>query len=258
MERLISKKQSGITANALHTWGMLFLTIGIIGKSIFQNRLLGAVGLNTQQLLAAMDATPDAMMFATIGLVMQAMETCAVPIFAYLLVEGWQHTESRMNYAKRVLGLAVLSEIPFNFAMSGKLLSLSSRNPVFGILLCMIALYFYGVYEEKTFKNTAIKLLVTVGAFLWAAMLKIEYGGCMVILTAVLWAYRSNSLMRNMAGATGAIVCMLYSPLFLIAPMGMLAVHMYNGEKGEDNRMVNYLAYPAILLVVSLFGVFFI
>ena len=99
MDRLISKKQSGITSNALHTWGMLFLTIGIIGKSIFQNRLLGAVGLNTQQLLAAMDASPDAMMYATIGLVMQAMETCAVPIFAYLLVEGWQHTESRMNYA---------------------------------------------------------------------------------------------------------------------------------------------------------------
>jgi len=258
MDRLISKKQSGITSNALHTWGMLFLTIGIVGKSIFQNRLLGAVGLNTQQLLAAMDASENAMMYATIGLVMQAMETCAVPIFAYLLVEGWQHTGSRMNYAKRVLGLALLSEVPYNLAMSGKLLDVSSRNPVFGILFCMIALYFYGVYEEKCFKNTTIKLLVTIGAFLWVTMLKIEYGGCLVILMGVLWAYRSNSLMRNMAGATGAIVCMLYSPLFLVAPMGMLAVHMYNGEQGEDNRLVNYLAYPAVLLAVAVAGIFLV
>ena len=256
MDRLISKRQSGITSNALHTWGMLFLTIGVIGKSIFQNRLLGAAGLNTQQLLAVMDASADAMMYATIGLVMQALETCAVPIFAYLLVEGWQRTASKMAYAKRVLGLAVVAEIPFNLAMSSKLLDFSSRNPVFGLLICMIALYFYGLYAEKCFKNTAIKLLVTVAAFLWANMLKIEYGGCMVIMAAVLWAYRSNTLMRNMAGATGAIVCMLYSPLFLVAPMGMLAVHLYNGEKGEDNRLVNYLAYPAILLAVGMAGMF--
>lgn len=258
MDRLISKKQSGITSNALHTWGMLFLAAGIIGRSIFQNRLLGAAGLTTQQLLSVMDASENAMLYATVGLVMQAMETCAVPIFAYLLVEGWQHTASKMNYAKRVLGLGLISEIPYNFAMTGKILDVSSRNPVFGIVLCMIALYFYDLYEDKCFKNTAVKLLVTVAAFLWSNMLKIEYGGCLVILAAVLWAYRSNSLMRNMAGATGAIVCMLYSPLFLVAPMGMVAVHMYNGEQGEDNRLVNYLAYPAILLAVALAGVFFL
>lgn len=258
METIQRKKHNGITSNGLHTWGMLFLAVGIVGRSIFQNRLLGMGSVTTSQLLAAMDASSDVMMYATIGLLMQALETCAVPIFAYLLVEGWQHTSSKKNYALRVLGLAALSELPFNFAMGGKLLSLSSRNPVFGLVLCMLLLYFYGLYEDKCFKNNAIKLLVTVAAFLWAAMLKIEYGGCTVILTAVLWAYRGNSLMRNMAGATGAIVCMLYSPLFLVAPMGMVAVHMYNGEEGADNRLVNYLAYPVILLAVGLIGTFFL
>jgi len=258
MDRLVSKKQSGITSNALHTWGMLFLAAGIIGRSIFQNQLLGAVGLNTQQLLAAMDASENAMLYATIGLVMQAMETCAIPIFACLLVDGWKYTSSRKAYALRVLGLALLSELPYNLAIGGKLFDLSSRNPVFGLLLAMVVLYLFGLYSEKKLKNTLIKLAVTLAALLWASMLKIEYGGATVILTAVLWAYRDNTLMRNMAGATGAIVCMLYSPLFLVAPMGMLAVHIYNGEKGEDNRLVNYLAYPATLLAVGISGMLFL
>lgn len=258
MERIENTKPKGITSNGLHTWGMLFLAMGIVGRCIFQNHLLGMGSNTTKQLLELMSASENAMTYATIGLVLQAAETCAVPIFAYLLVEGRQQTSDFKKYALRVLGLALLSEIPYNLAMSSKLFDLSSRNPVFGLVMAMIALYFYGVYEEKNFKNTAIKALVTLAAFLWCAMLKIEYGGCIIILTAVLWAYREKSLMRNMAGTTGAIVCMLVSPLFMVAPMGMMAVHFYNGERGQDNRLVNYLAYPVILLAVALYGIFFL
>ena len=42
----------------------------------------------------------------------------------------------------------------------------------------------------------------------------------------------------------------------MAAPMGFLAIHFYNGEKGEENRLVNYLAYPVILLAVGLAGAF--
>lgn len=258
METIQTKKHNGITSNGLHTWGMLFVAMGVIGRSVFQFRLLGMGSVNTAQLLELMNTSENAMIFATVGLLLQAMETCAVPIFAYLLVEGRTHTSNFLRYGMRVLGLAALSELPYNLAMSGKLLDFSTRNPVFGLVVAMVAIHFYEVYADKNFKNTAIKLLVTVAAFLWAAMLKIEYGGCLVILTAVLWAYRSNNLMRNMAGATGALVCMLYSPLFMVAPMGMVAVHMYNGEQGKDNRMVNYLAYPVLLLAVAVYGMLFL
>ena len=186
--------------------------------------------------------------------VRQAMETCAVPIFAYLLVEGWQHTASKMNYAKRVLGLGLISEIPYNFAMTGKILDVSSRNPVFGIALCMIALYFYDLYEDKCFKNTAVKLLVTVAAFLWSNMLKIEYGSATVLITATLWAFRKNTLYRNFAGAAATIVCTVMSMYFLAAPMAFMIVHGYDGEKSTNSRTVNYLAYPVILMAAAIVG----
>ena len=37
-----------------------------------------------------------------------------------------------------------------------------------------------------------------------------------------------------------------------IAPLTFMLVHFYNGERGEGNRYVNYLAYPAMLLALGL------
>ena len=34
--------------------------------------------------------------------------------------------------------------------------------------------------------------------------------------------------------------------------MGFLAIHFYNGEKGESSRLVNYLFYPVTLLAIGL------
>lgn len=256
MERIRDTKTSGISRNALHTWGIFFLALGILGRSIFQNQLLGMGSVTAQQLLEAMQSSETMMLYATLGLVLQAVETCALPIFAFLLVEGVQKTSNFWNYFFRVLGVAALSEIPYNLAMSGKLFNFSSRNPAFGLVLAMIAIYFYGRYTEKSIKNTLVKPVVTLAAILWGSMLSIEYGGCMVLVAAVLWAFRTKPMMRNIAGATATILGSLYSLFMMAAPMGFLAIHFYNGEKGEENRLVNYLAYPVILLAVGLAGAF--
>lgn len=258
MERIREKKASGISRNALRTWGMFFLTLGIVGRSILQNRLLGLSSITAQELLDIMNGSEAAMVYATVGLVMEAIETCALPIFAFLLANGVQHTSNFWKYFGRVLGVAVLSEIPYNLAMSGKLFDFSSRNPVFGLVLAMIALYSYGKYTEKSAKNTLIKGVVTLAACLWCSMLSVAYGASMVIVVAVLWAFRKKPMLRNVAGATASILCSLSSLLMMAAPMGILAVHYYNGEKGEDNALVNYLAYPVILLVVALVGIVFL
>lgn len=128
----VRKRSSGISSNGLRTWGMFFLLAGMLGKSILQNGLLNLGAVSFGQLLEQMQTSRAAMLYATLALLLQAMETCAVPIFAFLLVEGVEHTSSLRNYALRVAGLAVLSELPYNLATSGKLLDTTSRNPVFG------------------------------------------------------------------------------------------------------------------------------
>ena len=254
MERLRENRSSGITGNAVRAIAMLLLVMGIVGRSVLQNRLLGLGVLSMEELLTAMQNSESTMTIATVSLVFQAMEACAAPLFAFLLVEGFQHTSSLKKYVLRVLGVAVLSELPYNLAMSGKLLDLSSRNPVFAMALGLVVLYLYRYYGEKCFRNTMVKLLVFVVALIWPVMLKIDGGICLVFLVSVIWGFRKKPLYRNLAGATATMVCSLVSPFYLAAPMSFLIVHFYNGEPGENNRLVTYLAYPAVLLLVFALG----
>lgn len=254
MERLVRRRKHEINGNALRTWGLLFLAAGIAGRGIIQTHMLGVGQASTQQLLQIMGSSDMAMTLTTLSLVLQALETCAVPIFALFLVDGVQHTSDFKAYFLRVAGLALLSEIPFNLAMGGKLLALGSRNPVFGLVLCLVLLSFYRYYSASKFQNILIKAVVTVAAVLWCEMLKIDSGSPLVLMTAVMWGLRSKPLYRNFIGATVAIVCTLISPFYLVAPMGFLAVHFYDGEKSTTSRRVKYLAYPAMLLAAGLVG----
>ncbi len=251
MERLDRRVKTGFGSNVLRAWGMAFVVCGLIGRCVIQNQLLNMARSTNQQMLEALQSSESAMVLATIAIALQATETCAVPIFCFLLTEGFQKTKNAKKYFTRILGTACLSEIGYNFAYSGKLLDLSSRNPVFSMVLCLLLLYLYRRYQGKGLSSFAIKAAVTVAAVLWAGMLRIDAGVPCLILTIVLWCFRKKPLYRNFAGCIAAVICSALSPFYLPSPMAFLAVHGYNGEKGAENRIVNYLAYPVLLLVAG-------
>lgn len=255
MERLTDRKKRGINGNALRAWAFVFLACGVIGRGVIQTWMLGVGSVTTSQLLDTMSTSPQAMQMVTISLVLQAVETCAVPIFALLLTEGMQHTGSFKAYFIRIFQLALLTEIPYNLAMGGKLLNFQTRNPVFSLVLCLVMLYLFGRVNTGKFMGGFIKVIITAAAIMWSEMLKIEFGSAMILVTAVLWALRGNTMYRNFAGAAAAIVCTVFSPFFLAAPMGFMAVHLYNGEESTNRRIVNYLSYPCILLAAAAVGV---
>lgn len=254
MEQLTVRKKHGINGNALRTWGLLFLAAGVIGRGLIQTHMLGIGQLTTQQLLEVMGASQQAMGLVTCSLVLQALETCAAPLYALMLVEGAQNTSDYKQYFRRVAGLAVLCELPYNLAMSGKLLELGSRNPVFSLVMAMVMLYLYGRFPGEKMGDKLAKLLITVMSIVWCEMLKIEFGAEVILLVAVLWRFRKNTLYRNFAGAAAAIVCTLFSTFFLASPMSFMIVHGYDGEKSTNSRRVNYLAYPALLLIAAIVG----
>lgn len=257
MERLGNpNKRTGITVTALRTWGMLFLAAGVISRGLIQNHLLGFTGMDPMQMLSVLESSKSAMGLVTISIALQALETCAAPIFAILLVEGVQRTSSFRNYFLRVFGLALLTEIPYNMAVGQGILDFGSRNPVFALVLGMLLIYFYRRYSAKGIKNVLIRVLVTVAALLWTKMLSIHFGAPTVLLLAVLWALRTKPGYRNFAGVSAAICCCLFDPLFMLSPMGFVAIHTCNWEKGEENRLLNYLMYPAMLLAAAALGMF--
>lgn len=256
-ERLPMRRNTpnGMDRNALRIWGMIIIALGALGRGVLQTRLLG-IGVNNGQQLLELLNMPGAMTAATFALALQAVESSAVPVFAVLTVEGYLHSKNPWKYFLRVAGLALLSEIPYHFAMDGKLLTVSSRNPVFGIVLALAMLYLFGQFEGKTVKAVTVKTLVFLAAVLWALMLRVQYGASMVFIVLVLWLTWNRPTMRYFFGAAAALCCTVGSPLFLLAPMGFLLAHFYNGEEGNSNRLFQYLLYPVLMLLVGIVGTF--
>ena len=252
MERLGNQKPSGLHAGNLRAWGMLFAIAGIVSRALLQNRMLG-IGLRSmQEMVELMQMDDTAMIIATVALVLQAVETVAVPIFVFLLFEGFQHTSDWKKYFLRVAGLAILTEIPYDLAMNGVFLETGSQNPVLGLVLCMALLYFFRRFAGKKL----ICVIMALAGVLWSVMLKIDHGMPMVLMICVIHLFRNKRMYMGFSGVAAAAMCVGVSPFYLAAPMGFLAIHFYNGEKGESSRLVNYLFYPVTLLVIALLGIF--
>lgn len=243
---------NGRDAASIRKWAMIFLAIGIIGQGVIQNGLLNLNILTGDQLVNAMDSDPTVMILVTVALVCKIIETCAAPLFAFLLVEGFRCTASFEKYLVRIGGLAIVSEIPYNLAYSGKLLDLGSRNPVFGLFIALVMLFFFNRFAEKGFKNSAIKLLIFVAAFLWCQMLGIDQGICLVTLVGILWYTRSKGDMRALYAFLGAMFCTIFSVYYMGCCLSCIMLHRYNGERGEQNEKLNYAFYPAMLLIVGI------
>lgn len=255
--RLSTRRSSkGTDAAAIRKWGMIFLTIGIIGQSIIQNRLLDLGSVSGNELLTAMNTNPMLMPLLTAALVCKVIETCAAPLFAFLLVEGFQRTASFEKYLIRVGAVAIISELPYNLAYGGKIFELTSRNPVFGLVICLVMLFFYTRYPEKGLKNFAMKALITAAAFLWCLMLHIDQGICLVVMVAMLWYARSKSNERAVLGFCSAMVCTLFDMYYIGSCMAFIMLHRYDEERGEQNEKFNYAFYPAVLLAVGIVGLF--
>lgn len=243
-----SDRPSGITGNALRAWGYVFLLMGIAGQSLIQNNILGIGAVSTTQLMEILNADPSMMLLATIALVCQAISTCAVPIFAFLLVEGFLHTSDWKKYFTRVTLMAAAAEIPYNLAVSGKFIDFSSRNPAFGLVLSFVLLLLFRRYMEKKPVNVLLRVAFVIAAVLWSRMLSIADAGAMVIMTTAFWAFRGKPNFRTMVACGAAGMCVTMSMFYLASPMSAFAINLYNGEPGTQNRAFNYAAYPLALL----------
>ena len=252
MERLGNTRPSGLHAGNLRAWGMLFAIAGIISRSVLQNQMLGVGMRSMQELMELMQTSDTAMAIATVALVLQAVETVAVPIFVFLLAEGFIHTSDWKKYLLRVAGLAVLTEIPYDIAMNQKVLEFGMQNPVIGLVLCMILLYLFERFKAKKL----ICVIMALAGLVWSLMLKVDHGIPMILMVCVIRVFRNKRMFMGFSGMAAAALCTGISPFYLAAPMGFLATHFYNGEPGESNRLVNYLFYPVSLLAIGLVAMF--
>ena len=118
----------------------------------------------------------------------------AFPLFAFELVQGYMHTHDLRRYAKRILLLAVLSEIPFDMVAGASFFYIWHQNVAWTLLAglgaCCCADHLLA--KETAASRRVLYLLGLVGTVLLPRLLMTDYGAEGVLLILLFWFTRKG------------------------------------------------------------------
>lgn len=188
--------------------------------------------------------------------ILRGIGRMAFPIYCYLLVEGVAHTSNIRKYAFRVLTVALLAEIPFDYLFYGKLFYWYHNNVLWGLLLGLICLHLYSLVEKYE-SSFALKMVIMCVGMAIAHFTFLDYGEagiCCICLMSILNGedFRTRSI-AFMAGV-GALAY-FSSTVELFAMAMVIPISLYRGSRGRDSRFIRnlfYLFYPLHLCLLIL------
>ena len=174
----------------------------------------------------------------------------AFPIFIFLLVEGYFHTSTKWRYLVTLLVFGVISEVPFDMCTSARFVEINWNNIMFTLALVLAMIWVIDVLKEKM--ASLPKALWYFVSFLIVAVL------CIVAMNASL-DYEHHAVLigyfcyifheRWALGIPFCYISMFKEPWALL---GFGLTLTYNGERGKQNKLVNYLFYPVHLLILGI------
>ena len=183
----------------------------------------------------------------------------AFPLYCFLIAQGYRHTRDLRVYARRLLLFALLSEIPFDLLIFGRIASTVEQNALFALLLALLALYVADALRGRPVLLVASLLGLCMGAML----ARVSYGwlGIALCLCFHLLYERRGAMLLSAAGAlllytaslflSGVNVGWATASLFALAALPLLL--LYNGKRGPRVPVLTFLfyaAYPAHLLML--------
>ena len=229
-----------VTAATLKWYGCATMFFYSLSMTVVQNGLLHVNQFSNTQLREMWVADPDLMVLSSWAAVFQLLGGLAIPVFAFLLVEGFLHTSNYKAYLMRMVGFALLSEIPFDFAMSGRLFDWTSQNMLFTLSIGLVMLYGLRLFAA----GRGVKLLIVLAAVLWSVLMKTQFGLCMVLLIAVYYLLKDHKAKLWISGTI--------SLMYVTGPVSNFVLKRYNHQRGsQPNKYLFYLLYPLHLLILG-------
>lgn len=239
-------KMPSVTADGLKMFACIIMLIQSIGITIIEKGIIHLDQYTQAELSQALADDSRLMLLAGIGSVMQLAGGLAVPIFAYLLVEGFKNTSNFRRYLQSVFIFALISEIPYDLANSQKLVDWSSQNALLTTSICLIMLYFLDMLKDKKgVAYYAIRFTIVFCAVLWVSIFRAAYGLCMVLLVADFYLLYHRSVIKTVFG-------MIVSLLYVTGPLSFYGIWFYDKERNDRlPKYVYYAFYPLHLLVLG-------
>lgn len=208
----------------------------------------------------------------------------ALPIFAFLIVEGYKNTRSFKNYLIRILVFAIIAQLPFYYFVRMYInpdVSFLYLNTLFTFAAGLISLKLFDIIKEKLKKTKILGFIVGLLPVIIIASLtdylNFDYALLTIIMMFIfyvlknhraiaVWAYTillvaflGKDMVQGMTFILNvdALRNVLFQLLGYEVAMGCISV--YNGKRGKDGkacRLFFYFFYPihfVLLMILSIF-----
>jgi len=190
---------------------------------------------------------------------LRAIGRMAFPLYCFLLVQGFVHTRDVRAYGRRLLLFALVSEIPFDLLIFGRLSSGVEQNVLFSLLFSLMALTAYDALRDRPLQAYLVCCALAVSAM----ALRLSFGWLSVVLCLCFYGARESRL-RTALLASGALT--LYALSLLLSGvdrswaltsfcslLSLPLILLYSGKPGPRRPWLSfafYAAYPAHLLLL--------
>lgn len=244
--REIVWKTPDITADGLKMFACIVMMIQTVGIAVIEKGLIHLDQYTQESLNQAMSQNSRLMTLAGIGSIMQLIGGMAIPVFAFLLVEGFRNTSDYKKYLITMIITALVSEIPYDLAIRGKVWDLSSQNAMITMCICLLMLKCMELFSNTSgFMGGMVKILIMIAAIVWISIFRAEYGLCMVLLVTVFYVFDTRNVLKTVLGC-------IISLMYVTGPIAFYGIWCYNGvRKDRINKYVYYAFYPGHLLVLG-------
>ncbi|MCM1268052.1 MAG: conjugal transfer protein TraX [Bacteroidales bacterium] len=204
----------------------------------------------------------------------RAVGRIAFILFAFLIVEGFIRTRSRARFLLRLFLFALLSEIPFDLAFSGKLVEWKSQNVYWTLFLgvLLLAAWEYLSYNRRVL-TVVVRMLIlaAVCAAAFVGATDYRFMGILLILAFYLTRGKNAGIQfaavalvmllgtwgQNViryAGTYTAGYLFLTSRREMYGLFAFVPIFLYNGKRGKQlPKPFYYGFYPLHLL--ALYGI---
>lgn len=236
-----------ISVNALKIAGIVLMTMYFFSLTVVQRGLLPIADYTAEELNELLSADPQAMLWAGVGSVMSVIGIMSLPIFAYLLVQGVEHTASIQRYILTVLVFAVISEVPYDLATSGQVWDWSSQNSLWTVFVALVMLWLMHTFQGKGMLPVVLDILIAAAGCFWAILLNALFGGGFVLIVAILYLLRERK-------AAGCLLGVLVSLLYTSAPLGFIPVAMSSGRRRPWKLWAKYACYAFYPVMLGVFA----
>ena len=213
-------KTPDITADGLKMFACIVMLIQTVGIAVIEKGLIHLDQYTQESLNQAMSQDSRLMTLAGIGSIMQLIGGMAIPVFAFLLVEGFRNTS---DYKKYLITMCI----------------------------CLIMLKCMELFSDSSgFAGSMVRILIMIAAIVWVSIFRAEYGLCMVLLVTVFYVFDTRNVLKTVLGC-------IISLMYVTGPIAFYGIWCYNGvRKDRINKYVYYAFYPLHLLVLGVIAKF--